>query len=135
MNALIKLLNTAGQAFMGLSADMLIQVSALIAILFSMDWFLKRHMRGVIRYWIWTLVLVKLLLPPSLISPIGLGRLIPRADTSTAMVASVEPQAWDKTQEAPAIYFTSIPSFSYLDFTLQNERPDIPHSATIPPIQ
>ena len=73
MNTFIELLNRVGQAFVGFSADMLIQASILIVVLFSLDLLFRKRIRGVIRYWFWTLVLVKLILPPSLISPIGLG--------------------------------------------------------------
>ena len=134
MNSIIEALNRAGHWFVGFSTDMLIQASVLIVVLFVVDWFFRKRIRGVIRYWIWTLVLVKLLLPPSLISPIGLGWLIPRTDTYTAIITPVEPQAWDKTEGTPLTHFTSIPSFSYLDFTIQNALPEIQHSATIPPI-
>ena len=89
MNTFVEILNSAGKSFVGFSADMLIQASVLITVLFAVDLFMRRRIRGVIRYWIWTLVLVKLVLPPSLISPIGLGQLIPKADTVTATSAEL----------------------------------------------
>ena len=52
MNSIVEALNRAGQWFVGFSADMLIQASVLIAVLFVVDWFVRKRIRGVIRYWI-----------------------------------------------------------------------------------
>jgi len=52
---------------------MLIQSSLLIGILLLADTLLRQRVRAVFRYWIWMLVLVKLVLPPSLGSPLSLG--------------------------------------------------------------
>ncbi len=133
MNTFVEMLNGAGQWFVGLSVDMLIQVSVLIVALFVADRFLRRRIRGVIRYWIWTLVLLKLVLPPSLISPIGLGRLIPSAADATAIVTPVESQLGDRVEEMPVTPFAAIPSFSYMDFTVQTVRPEIEYLATRQP--
>ncbi len=73
MNAIIATINAAGQAFIEFALPMLIQSSVLILILLAVDILLRRRVRAVFRYWIWMLVLVKLVLPPSLWSPVSLG--------------------------------------------------------------
>jgi len=73
MNAIVQTLNTAGRAFLGAAVPMLIQSSLLILILLAVDAVLRKRVRAVFRYWIWMLVLVKLVLPPSLWSPVSVG--------------------------------------------------------------
>ena len=73
MNAIVQLLNTAGRAFVDFAVPMLIQSSLLILILLVVDAVLRKRVRAVFRYWIWMLVLVKLVLPPSLWSPVSVG--------------------------------------------------------------
>jgi len=63
MNVTIEQINGAGRAFVEFALPMLIQSGLLILILLS-----------VFRYWMWMLVLVKLLLPTSLSSPVSVGR-------------------------------------------------------------
>ncbi len=53
MNTFVEVLNWVGQAFVNLSADMLIQVSVLIVALFVADRLLRRRIRSVIRGDLW----------------------------------------------------------------------------------
>lgn len=106
MNSIIETLNQVGVWFVGFSADMLIQASALIVLLFAVDWFLRKRIRSVIRYWIWTLVLVKLLLPPSLVSPIGLGQVIPSSEAIVNVVPTMEFEGMEDPEEA--IHFAPV---------------------------
>lgn len=73
MNAVVEILNAVGQEFFEFSLPMLIQSCVLILILLAVDAVLRRRVRAVFRYWIWMLVLVKLVLPPSLVSPVSVG--------------------------------------------------------------
>jgi beta-lactamase regulating signal transducer with metallopeptidase domain/transglutaminase-like putative cysteine protease len=73
MEIIVQTINTAGRAFVDFALPMLMQSSLLIAILLAVDVVLRRKVRAVFRYWIWMLVLVKLVLPPSLGSPVSLG--------------------------------------------------------------
>ena len=107
MNAVVETINTAGRAFVDFSLPMLIQSSVLIVILLAVDAILRRKVRAVFRYWIWMLVLVKLVLPPSLGSPVSVGTWF--GDTLEVPTASlfepeppraVEPEA---TQLPPTI--------------------------------
>ncbi|MGD2095339.1 MAG: M56 family metallopeptidase, partial [Phycisphaerales bacterium] len=74
MNTILEYINMAGQWFVGYSFTILIQSSILIAILLLVDFALRKKVRAVFRYWIWMLVLVKLVLPISLSTPVSLGR-------------------------------------------------------------
>ena len=70
---MIEFLNSTGHAFFRFATAMLVQSSILIVLLYFIDLLLRRHVRAVFRYCVWMLVLVKLLLPPSLCLPTGIG--------------------------------------------------------------
>lgn len=63
---------------------MLWQSSLLIGLLFVIDFTLKRKLRPAVRYALWLVVLVKLVLPPSLALPTGLGWWLRPAATAPA---------------------------------------------------
>ncbi len=73
MSELVSLLNSAGAALVGFAGRMLVQSSLLIIAVAVLDLILRKRVKAVVRYWIWLLVLAKLLLPPSLSSPTGLA--------------------------------------------------------------
>ena len=69
MNSSIETLNHWGGNFLHIAAPMLWQSSLLIAILLAFDFLMRRHLRASIRYALWLVVLVKLILPPTLALP------------------------------------------------------------------
>jgi beta-lactamase regulating signal transducer with metallopeptidase domain/Flp pilus assembly secretin CpaC len=69
MNSFIETLNHLGDDFLNLAWPMFWQSSLLIAIVFTLDFALRWKIRATIRYVLWLIVLVKLLLPPSLALP------------------------------------------------------------------
>jgi len=73
VNAIISNLNAAGDFFCENALQIFIQSSFLIATLYFVDVLIRRHVKAVVRYCIWLLVLVKLVLPPSLSLPSGIG--------------------------------------------------------------
>jgi len=75
MNAIVEQINSAGNTFVEFALPMLIQSGVLIVILLLADFLLRKKVKAVFRYWIWMLVLVKLVLPTSLSSPLSLGYL------------------------------------------------------------
>jgi beta-lactamase regulating signal transducer with metallopeptidase domain len=93
MSELISWLNSWGNAFVPFAIRMLIQSSVLILILLLLDLFLRRRVRAVVRYWIWLLVLAKLLLPPSLSSPTSLVSWIGGRLPEKAIVSVVPPSS------------------------------------------
>jgi beta-lactamase regulating signal transducer with metallopeptidase domain len=76
MDAVIEQINSAGKAFVGFAWPMLVQSSVLIAILLVADFLLRKNVLAVFRYWLWMLVLIKLVLPTTLSSPVSVGRII-----------------------------------------------------------
>jgi len=73
MNTLIESLNHWGNRATDFAWPLLWQSSLLIGALLLLDALLRRRGRAVLRYALWLLVLLKLLLPPSLALPTGLG--------------------------------------------------------------
>ncbi|MCP4609201.1 MAG: hypothetical protein GY845_10860 [Planctomycetes bacterium] len=73
MNAILEQINSAGLKFVEFALPMFVQSVVLIVILLLADFALRKKVRAVFRYWIWMLVLVKLVLPASLSSPMSLG--------------------------------------------------------------
>ena len=73
MQSLIETLNLAGARAFDFAWPMLWQSSLLIALVFIVDWAFRRRVRAAVRYALWGVVMVKLLLPPSLALPSGLS--------------------------------------------------------------
>ncbi len=113
MNAILEQINSAGLKFVEFALLMFVQSVVLIVILLLADFALRKKVRAVFRYWIWLLVLVKLILPTSLSSPMSLGyffgnRLtyVERTETPTEAQANlVEPAP---VNVPPFIDFTDI---------------------------
>ena len=66
-------LNNVGNVFCSYAASVLVQSALLVAVLFVIDLVLRRRVRAIFRYCLWLLVLVKLILPPTLSLPTGIG--------------------------------------------------------------
>jgi beta-lactamase regulating signal transducer with metallopeptidase domain len=75
MNAILEQINSAGSRFVEFALPMFVQSGVLILILLLADFALRKKVRAVFRYWIWMLVLVKLILPTSLSTPVSVGNL------------------------------------------------------------
>jgi beta-lactamase regulating signal transducer with metallopeptidase domain len=73
MNAILEQINSAGSGFVEFALPMFVQSGVLILILLLADFALRKKVRAVFRYWIWMLVLLKLVLPTSLSAPLSLG--------------------------------------------------------------
>jgi beta-lactamase regulating signal transducer with metallopeptidase domain len=69
MNSLISWSNLWGERALEFAGAMFWQSSLVIAAVFILDFLLRRRVRAVVRYTLWLLVLVKLVLPPSLALP------------------------------------------------------------------
>ncbi|MFC1760969.1 M56 family metallopeptidase [Planctomycetota bacterium] len=81
LHSLIETINHGGRYFCEIAQGMFIQVSILIVLLMVLDLFLRAHPRvsACLRYGLWLLVLVKLVLPPSLALPTGIGYYVNRS--------------------------------------------------------
>ena len=73
MRALTEALNAWADQARQFAWPMLWQSSLLIGVLFALDFLLRRKVRPAVRYALWLVVLVKLLLPPSLAFPTSPG--------------------------------------------------------------
>lgn len=71
--SIIVILNKFGALFCEHALAMLIQSSILILVLLFIDLLLRKRIRAVFRYCIWLLVFVKLVIPPTLSLPTGIG--------------------------------------------------------------
>ncbi len=71
MNSLIESLNLWGARFLDFAAPMLWQSGLLIAVVFALDFLLRRKIRAAVRYSLWFVVFVKLVVPPTLAVPTG----------------------------------------------------------------
>jgi beta-lactamase regulating signal transducer with metallopeptidase domain/Tol biopolymer transport system component len=66
-------LNNVGRAFWGYAAGMIVQAGVLVVLLLIIDFLLRKRVRASLRYCLWMLVFVKLVLPPTLCLPTGIG--------------------------------------------------------------
>ncbi|MGB2862177.1 MAG: M56 family metallopeptidase, partial [Sedimentisphaerales bacterium] len=66
-------LNRVGGVFYDYAASVFIQSALLVILLFAIDLLLRKRVRAIFRYCVWLLVLVKLILPPMLSLPTGIG--------------------------------------------------------------
>ncbi len=73
MNSLIETWNAWAEHLPGFVWPMLWQSSVLITAVFALDLALRRRVRAAVRYALWLMVLVKLVLPPSFASPASLA--------------------------------------------------------------
>jgi len=111
MNAILEHINITGQNFVEYAFAVLMQSGVLIAILLLLDLLLRKRVRAVFRYWIWLLVLLKLVLPISLSTPVSLGqffgdelayvdisRMTPKVETIEPAPAVVSPVIIDTSR-------------------------------------
>ena len=106
---LIETVNAYGGHFVQFAWPMLAQSTVLIVLLLGLDWLLRKKVRAVMRYGLLSLVLVKLVLPPSLALPSGLGYwLSPAAKPAEASPASTRaPAPVVPTVPTPAVVWAA----------------------------
>jgi beta-lactamase regulating signal transducer with metallopeptidase domain len=73
MNTIIESLNSTGLWFVKFALPMLIQSSLIITVILLLDLVLRKKVRAVVRYSLWMLILIKLVLPVTFSAPTGLG--------------------------------------------------------------
>ncbi len=141
MIATIEQINRLGYAFVEFTLPMLIQSGVLILILLAVDLLLRKKVRAVFRYWIWMLVLVKLVLPTSLSSPVSVGRWfgdkLAYVDTIPAPAAELQVDIAPNlvVDIAPIETITREPAVVPVEPTIQRAKPVVakPISPPIPP--
>ena len=93
-------LNEMGGGFCDYAGAMLVQSGLLVVLLLIVDAVIRKRVRATVRYWLWILVFAKLLLPPTLSLPTGIGSWGPEA--VTMQVPALEPMATDTVRREPA---------------------------------
>src|SRR5215212_2813311 len=73
MNTLLQMVNVAAERLIEFAAAMLWQSSLLILVLFVVDAALRRRVRASVRYALWLIVIVKLMLPATLALPTSIA--------------------------------------------------------------
>ncbi|MCW5559990.1 MAG: hypothetical protein KIT22_19405, partial [Verrucomicrobiae bacterium] len=99
---MLQLLNDLGASAGHWGRIMLLQSALLVVLLLVVDGLLGRRLRSAVRYALWLLVLVKLLLPPSFLLPTGAGFWLGRwwAEPVRTAPATTTPQWAVTTAEA-----------------------------------
>ncbi len=95
INTFITGLNNIGQGFWDYAAGVFIQVSILIILLLILDFLLRKRVRAVFRYCLWTLLFVKLVLPASFTLPTGIGYWLGDYFPSESSIARLMPHTED----------------------------------------
>jgi hypothetical protein len=110
MAALLDTINAWADHALRFAWPMLWQSSLLIGVLFALDLLLRRRLRPAVRYALWLVVLVKVLLPPSLAFPTGPGwwlrpaQVVPAKPHPTSVVVT-----YSTTEDPPAMPSVATP--------------------------
>ncbi|MBN2131958.1 MAG: M56 family metallopeptidase [Sedimentisphaerales bacterium] len=115
-------LNEMGRGFCNYAGAMLVQSGLLVVLLLIVDVVIRKRVRATVRYWLWILVFAKLLLPPTLSLPTGIGSWGPEAVSmqipalERVSTHTVRPEpAPSPTPEAATTTFASTPTIQPLD--------------------
>ena len=87
INGFLTAINDTSRGFCNFAGSMFIQSTVLILLLLFIDLLIRKRIRATFRYWIWMLVFIKLVLPPSLSSPTGIGNLFGEYFSADSIVA------------------------------------------------
>jgi len=110
-------LNEMGGGFCDFAGAMLVQSGLLVVLLLIVDVVIRKRVRATVRYWLWILVFAKLLLPPTLSLPTGIGSWGPEA--VSIQVPALEPMATDAVRREAAPFPTpKAPTSSALSPTI-----------------
>ncbi len=102
INECLNVLNHLGDAFSRYAVGAFLQSAVLVIVLFGIDLLLRKRLRAVVRYCIWLLVLVKLILPPTLSLPTGIGYWAPnRVPVSERQAHAIEFEPVTRERETP----------------------------------
>ncbi|HEV3417453.1 MAG TPA: M56 family metallopeptidase, partial [Pirellulales bacterium] len=96
----VEFLNRYGESFWSFASGMFVQVTVLVLALLVLELLLRNRVRAVVRYAVWLLVLVKLVLPVDLRSPASVAYWLP-----TGHAGNSEPldQTLDARLAGPAV--------------------------------
>jgi beta-lactamase regulating signal transducer with metallopeptidase domain len=114
---IVQALNDAGDSWAGWAWPMLWQSALVAGIIFLIDRLIRNRARATVRYALWMLVLVKLVLPPDLAFPSGPGywmqwhtavteATVPAGSSTAAVSYTVPSQLADEQASGPAATMT-----------------------------
>ena len=118
MNSTVEIVNQWGSRLLSFGWPMLWQSSLLIAVVWMLDVLLARKIRASVRYALWLVALVKLLLPPTLALPTGAAWWLPHARPAAATADIAKHSAFSVTynaappQNAPASTYAPKPKLT-----------------------
>ncbi|MGD0551089.1 MAG: M56 family metallopeptidase [Sedimentisphaerales bacterium] len=113
MGTIISILNKAGEIFCQHGLTMLVQFGLLTSLLFLADILIRKRVKASLRYCLWSLVLIKLVLPTTLSLPTGIGYLT-GVNFSVQLTQAKLPEPQIQTVYAPT---TSMPVQTDSEFT------------------
>jgi bla regulator protein BlaR1 len=102
MGTIISILNKAGEIFCQHGMTMLVQFGLLTSLLFLADILIRKRVKASLRYCLWILVLIKLVLPTTLTLPTGIGDLT-GVNFSVQLTQAKLPEPQIQTVHAPTI--------------------------------
>src|ERR1035438_5155516 len=123
MNLVIETLNVWAEHALRFAWPMLWQSSLLIGLLFALDLVMRRRLRPAVRYALWLVVLVKLLVPPSLAFPTGPGWWLRTAKAAPAQTRSTSVVVTYGPADMPTLPAPAMPVF------VAPPRPRLTHAA------
>ncbi|HUT29567.1 MAG TPA: M56 family metallopeptidase [Sedimentisphaerales bacterium] len=124
----INTLNSIGSDFCRYALTMLIQSSILIVLLLVADLFLRKRVRAVVRYWLWMLVFIKLILPPTLYLPTGIGCWFGDYLSSDSTVVNMYGPPLANVSPAPGDAISGLPPAAFVES--HGTIPDLPETFT-----
>jgi beta-lactamase regulating signal transducer with metallopeptidase domain len=135
-NSWLAAVNSIGAAFWDYSAAMFVQSGVLIVLLLAIDFLLRKRVRATLRYWIWMLVFVKLLLPPTLSAPTGIGYWLADRPSPDPVVlegpsSAARPQIGAVIDSKLAMPHTEIPPTPPTKIAVEPAAPALSHIASL----
>ncbi|MDH4241749.1 MAG: right-handed parallel beta-helix repeat-containing protein, partial [Phycisphaerae bacterium] len=130
INDSLIVLNDTGSGFCNHSLSMFAQSGVLIILLLIIDFMLRKKVRAVFRYCVWMLVFIKLILPPTLSLPTGIGYWCGSSLSPTKIMSK---PTVDSMSPAEAIVPDTSEDFA-LSTTPSQTRPFQTTPATIAPV-
>lgn len=110
MNTLIDFVNASGERLGDAALSLFLQSTLLIALVWCADLALRRKLRASVRYALWLVVLVKLVTPPSLAVPSGLGWWLRETSVAQPAIRQMQITATDAVATPARGTTTSVPA-------------------------
>ncbi len=124
LNAVVNGVNRAGTLHWDFASAMFAQTVALAAVLCLVELCLRPRVRAVVRYWLWALVILKLMLPVTLRTPASVAYWVVKEPAVVAHAPVAQAPAVPASQTLPAGPLTS-PDLALEPPEARNEDPAV----------